>query len=441
MNKYIYVIIVLSFSGIKIHAQNDSLQSHLFPVIVDSIIISGNDITEEDIILRELTFSTGDTLTEKLAYYNKERIFSLGIFTKVEIYPLTGRLKDDVVIHVEESWYIYPIPFVQLKNKNWDKLSYGFYTVVKNFRGRNEVITGKAAFGYDPSFSLSYYKPSITRGSNVFFQADAAYMDVKNISSIAEGLYGNEFEQKLISGAVTAGKRLGLFHWISFSLSYNYIETPFFIKGVSASDNRIDRFPAAGISYMFDDRDLIQFPKNGLFFDIDWIWKGFGINDANYGTLNLDFREYRPLWGDLHGKWRFASRFTMGKLVPFYDYSYLGYAEKIRGHFNDQEEGHHSYISSLEIFHPIIKDMNISFEWVPLVPNQLLRYRVALYGQLFVDTGAVQQRNKKLGLNNFNTGLGGGFTLLILPYNLLRIEYAIDEYNNYEFILDLGVSF
>jgi outer membrane protein assembly factor BamA len=441
MNKYVLALSFLLFSGISIHAQPDSVKSYLFPVIVDSIIISGNDITEEEIILRELTFSPGDTLTEKLAYYNKERIFSLGIFTKVEIYPLTGKLKDNIIIHVEESWYIYPIPFVQLKNKDWDKLSYGFYAVVKNFRGRNETITGKAAFGYDPSFTLSYYKPSVTRGSNIFFQADVAYTNIKNISTTAEKLYGNEFDQKLISGQVTTGKRFGLFNWLSLSLAYNYIEMPFFIKGVSASDSRIDRFPSVGVSYMFDDRDLIQFPKNGLFFDIDWIWKGFGINDANYGILNLDFREYRSLWRELHGKWRFASRFTMGKMIPFYDYSYLGYAEKIRGHFNDQEEGNHFYLSSLELYHPIIKDMNISFEWVPLIPDQLLRYRIALYGQLFVDTGAVQQRNKKLGLNNFNTGFGAGLTFLVLPYNLLRIEYALDEFNNSEFILDLGVSF
>jgi hypothetical protein len=60
---------------------------------------------------------------------------------------------------------------------------------------------------------------------------------------------------------------------------------------------------------------------------------------------------------------------------------------------------------------------------------------------LFVETGAVQQRTKKLGLNNFNSGYGGGLTLLILPYNLLRFEYGLDEFNNGEFIIDLGVSF
>jgi outer membrane protein assembly factor BamA len=193
--------------------------------------------------------------------------------------------------------------------------------------------------------------------------------------------------------------------------------------------------------YKFDNRDLIQFPKNGMYFGLELLWKGFGINSINHGILNLDFREYRKLWGDLHGKWRFSSKFTMGGLIPYYDYSRLGSSEKIRGHYHDDMEGNHLYISSFELYHPIIKDLNLSFEWIPLIPNQLLRYRVALYSQLFVETGAVQQRTKKLGLNNFNSGYGGGLTLLILPYNLLRFEYGLDEFNNGEFIIDLGVSF
>ena len=131
----------------------------------------------------------------------------------------------------------------------------------------------------------------------------------------------------------------------------------------------------------------------------------------------------------------------MGGLIPYYDYSRLGSTEKIRGHFHDEEEGNHLYIGSFELYHPIIKDLNLSFEWVPFIPNQLLRYRVALYSQLFIETGAVQQRKRKLGINDFNTGYGGGLTLLILPYNLLRFEYGLDEFNNGEFIIDIGVSF
>lgn len=443
MKKIIFLLFALLIPAANVSAGKiDSVSYNVeYPFILDSITITGNDITEEEIILRELTFSPGDTLTAEMVKYNKERVFSLGIFTKVEIYPRKVNSNVSINIHVEESWYIYPVPFVQLKNKDWNKLSYGFYVVVKNFRGRNETLSGRASFGYDPSFSVSYYKPSITRGSNIFFEIEASYLTTANISSIAERLYGKEFEQKAILSQVLVGKRYGLFNWLSINLNYNYLETPFYIKGVSASNSRIDRFPQIGLNYSYDTRDLIQFPKDGIFFGTNIQWKGWGINDVNYATYSIDFREYRNLFADLYGKWRLASRLSIGYLIPYYDYSYLGYIDRVRGHFSRQFEGHHSYISAAELFYPIIKDMNLDFEWVPIVPNQLLRYRAAIYAQLFIDTGAVQNRGRAFGIKNFSTGYGAGLTFLVLPYNSLRIEFAWDEFSNNELIIDLGISF
>ena len=108
--------------------------------VVDSIIVQGNDITEEEIILRELTFASTDTINQKILEYNKERIYSLGLFTKVDLFIYPFEQKNILVINVEESWYIYPIPVASLREGDWNKLSYGFYLVVKNLRGRNETI-------------------------------------------------------------------------------------------------------------------------------------------------------------------------------------------------------------------------------------------------------------------------------------------------------------
>ncbi|MGE5846518.1 MAG: hypothetical protein ACM34O_07330, partial [Ignavibacteria bacterium] len=44
-------------------------------IIVDSIFIVGTDVTEDEIILRELTFSIGDTVSNKQLLYNQDRIY------------------------------------------------------------------------------------------------------------------------------------------------------------------------------------------------------------------------------------------------------------------------------------------------------------------------------------------------------------------------------
>ena len=170
-------------------------------------------------------------------------------------------------------------------------------------------------------------------------------------------------------------------------------------------------------------------------------FKGLGINNVDYRIFIIDLREYQRLVGDLGGKIRLTTRQTTGRLIPFYDYSYLGYEEAVRGHFSTEREGNNYYIGSVELNHPIIKDINISLDFVPLLPRELVTFRMALYAQLFADMGTTQFRGEPIRIKDFDKGYGIGLSLLLLPYNLARFELAFDEYGNTEFILGLGTSF
>src|SRR5210317_1251894 len=78
-----------------------------YSVIIDSIVIRGNDQTEDFIIQRELTVARGDTLNPKLAEYNRERVYSLNIFNEVKLHPFRLNDVNYLLIAIEESWYIY----------------------------------------------------------------------------------------------------------------------------------------------------------------------------------------------------------------------------------------------------------------------------------------------------------------------------------------------
>ncbi len=443
MIKKIFFISFLFFvSSNPSFTQIDSLSKTVGnSFVVDSIIVIGNDITEEEIILRELTFNHTDTINQKVLDYNKERIYSLGLFTKVDLFLYSLENKNILVIDVEEGWYIYPIPVASLRENDWKKLSYGVYVVVKNFRGRNETLIGRVELGYDPAFQLSYYKPNIVPGSDYFWGANFTYKKNTNKSISAANLFGYDFSQKFIIGRIEFGKRFGVYQKLNLSVSYNYVESPKFYKLVNASNERVDRYPSIGIGYSYDTRDLAQFPKQGILGTAYFESKGLGFNDINYQVYGFDFREYRNVFDDLTAKWRFTARFTSGKSIPYYDYSLIGYNEKIRGNYNVALEGNNYYIGSLELFYPIIKDFNISFDFVPIIPKELLTYRVALYLELFGDTGATKYFGKPITFSDFRSGYGIGLNLLVLPYNLLRFELAFDEYKNTEFILGLGLSF
>jgi outer membrane protein assembly factor BamA len=411
-----------------------------YSVIIDSIIIKGNDQTEDFIILRELTVAPGDTLNPVLAEYNRERVYSLNIFNAVKLRPFELNGINFLLISIEESWYIYPLPFITLKDRDWSKISYGVAVKIANFRGRNETLRGRLALGYDPSLTFSYANPNLSRNLDLFSNFEIGLSNVNNRSETAEELAGEDFEHKFYFAKLTFGKRFGLFHRFAFTVGYDYIETPFYIEGVSASNERIDRTVILGASYNYDTRDLRQYASNGLFAFASFELKGMGINDIKYRIAYIDYREYRPVIGSLVLKWRFASRFTNGK-VPFYDYSYIGLGQRIRGHWEEQQEGNDLFIGSIEMNYWILNDYRLNLYWIPLLPNSLLSYRVGLVWELFVDTGTTRLNGEPLALNQLSTGYGTGVSILLLPYFTMRIEYAVNEQFEGQWIFDINASF
>ena len=265
--KSFFSLLVIVLSSIIFPQNVDSLdQSKFYPFIVDSIKIIGNQTTENFIILRELNFNIGDTLTKANAYYNRERVYSLGIFNRVNFYPTIIKNMRILKIEVEESWYIYPIPYLQLQEGDWSKLSYGASLKLKNFRGRNEDLTAFFAFGYDPTFYLSYYNPNMVGRENIYFRSTLGYSDVANKSPTAENLFGQVFSQKFIYFNLLVGKRFDIFNRLYLSSGFSYIETPFFINGISASNNRID--------------NVVSLRDNSVI-----------VNSSNYISTNFDLTQ------------------------------------------------------------------------------------------------------------------------------------------------------
>jgi len=144
MLKSIFAIFLLT--AIFLAAQTEKSNDINF-LKVDEIEIFGNKDTKEFVILRELTFAVGDSINSEILFFNRERIFSLGIFTKVNIGVDQELGKNTVQIYVEESWYIFPVPFLNVREKTLKRTSYGISLKYKNFRGRNETIRATASLG------------------------------------------------------------------------------------------------------------------------------------------------------------------------------------------------------------------------------------------------------------------------------------------------------
>lgn len=442
MIKYILFLFLINFS-LDVFASNvDTLTiKDIEPVKIDSILIEGNNITEEFIILRELTFSSGDTVDSKILNYNRERVYSLGIFNFVHFRLVKENNLNKLLVEVDETWYIFPVPFFRIRENRLSKSSYGLNLYWKNFRGRNEELKAVVSFGYDPSYFLSYYNPVLIEKYNINFGLEFAYTKFQNKSITATKLHGTEFDYKTFATFLILGKRLNLFNTVYLTGGYRHIEAPFdSIKNITASGNKSENFPVTSLGYVYDSRDLAQFAREGIFTSVKLFHKGFGVSDVSYNVFELDFREYRSVIGNLAAKWRVAYRNTFGGTIPYYDYSVLGFNEYVRGHREDDRDGNDFILSSFELTYPILNEWDFSIK-LPLIPQRLTSTRISIYLSAFGDTGITYLNNENVSINNFYSGYGLGITLLFLPYNAFRFEFAFDEYRKGEFILGTGFSF
>lgn len=441
-----FILAFLLICSCGLFAQNaDTLSIGYDEVIkIDSIKIIGNDVTEEFVIKRELTFSEGSNVSGKDFEYNKERIYSLGLFNKVEIFPVK---KDEIIyanIVVKETWYIFPLPFIENKGADFKRARFGFLLLYKNVRGRNETISAKAGFGYDPFYSLTFQSPLLFRNTDLQFTAGLVSMKTSNKSDyIKEKLYAQgkgNFDYRSIRGFVGLGKRINKFNRLFVNFSFSHLEMPILMEELTYSGEKEDNIFSTGLLYEFDNRDLVQNSTNGIYFIGAFGHSGFGANDVSVNTLSLDFRHYFKLTQSLYAKYRLYGRNIYGDNLARYSYSYLGVQEFVRGHKNDQREAKNMLFGSFELNYSILKEWNFSFK-LPLIPEKLTSYRIGIIAKVFADAGTVYNGYKTLNFNGFDSGYGAGIMLLVLPHNAFRFDYAVNKYGKGEFIFGTGFSF
>jgi len=419
----------------------DSLYISSELIVVDSIEIVGNEKTENDIVFRELTFSVGDTVNYSQLQFNRERVFSLGLFSKVNITPHKNESTTIIKIEVSETWYFYPIPFIRSDGSKDRNYTYGINLTMKNFRGRNEDLKAILGFGYDPFAAIIYDNPAIDFKNALGFSFSFVLVNANNKSGFAKRIYGSDYKNKYYSFGSTVYKRLNQFNLIFCQTGFDYIQTPEkTFSGSSASGSSVDRTISVGAGYIFDSRDLKQFADNGLTTSIHFKHKGFGIKNINYNILKLDFRQYQKLLEPLNAKWRVAMRHTFGSSIPYYDYSYLGYDEYVRGHSQDIRENKNYLITSVEFSYPILKEFDFKIK-LPLIPERLTSARIGIFITAFADAGNSFGNKGGIKLNEFYSGYGFGITFLILPFNAIRFEVAVNDKRKTEYLIGTGFAF
>lgn len=406
--------------------------------VVGNIAISGNERTKDFVITREMSLKPGATATKKILDYDQLRIYSLGLFNRVQILvePVSEG-KADLRVVVHERWFLFPFPVFGLKDRDWAKVFYGAGILHNNFRGRNEKLFASVTLGYDPSVALSYRNPFLDAEGAYSIDSRLSYSRIHNRSLLAERTTGS-FEKVHYAASVSIGRRFGTRHSVWLGTGFEIVDVDENLPGRTLSQDGTDKYPWLSTGYSFDSRDLREYASSGAFRRASISKIGYPGGEMDIVRYALDIQQFVPFTDDLTLAGRVFTDLIAGGRTPSYNRVFLGYAERIRGHFREIFEGESIVGSSVELHLELLAPR---YGTLAFLPREFSVWRFGVTAALFGDAGSVWFRNEPLALNRFVKGYGAGLHFL-LPYSIvLRTEYALNEARRGEFIIDLGSSF
>lgn len=440
-------------------------------LLIQDIIIEGNRITKDNILLRELLFSKGDTI-DKMQLIpafgrSRDNLLNLALFNFVSLdaehYP-ENRI--NVIVTVQERWYIWPIPIFEhgernlstfLKEPEWRKLNYGMWLKWNNFRGRNELLNAKIRLGYREQYVLQFEKPNLGIDENhkIFLsyslsrQHRVSYTTVNN-----RPVYFNDEDNYALSTAdafVAYAYRPQLysvhrtrFHfiddWISDTVAR--LNPEFFGAGHT-------RYRYFKIDYVFryDIRDSKIYPLEGQAYKLKIEQSGLGIlKEYPYRNLELDAVVFYHK--------RISERFYIanvakGKLSTNKELPLLqqqkafGYNVNLTGYDDFVIDGTDYIINKFILKYRLVKPRTYS---LPLINfKQFTKIHYAVYINLLGDVGYVNSRNfndpSNFMVNELQYSTGIGIDLVTYYDKVLGIEYAINRYGMTGFFFHVTTPF
>jgi outer membrane protein assembly factor BamA len=403
-------------------------------ITVKAILIEGNETTKDYVILREMSLKVGNELDTAAVRRDENKIYSLQLFNRVDVgYSVEDR-QATIVVKVSERWYIFPVPIFGFKYRDLQKPYYGAALIHENFRGRNEKIMASAVFGYDGWFNLAYQNPKLT-DDDVYFGGAVSYSKIRNLN-----VTDVEYEQQVVGGSVSLGKRFGLFMLASVTLGYNdwMVSDPRPGRTVSASGR--DRFLTIASGFIYDGRDVKEYPLDGIYIGLSAAQYGLGESDVNLTRFRFDLRRYQSLGDGFSISGRAHGTFLSGGASPAYLHSYFGYDDRIRGYFSTVFEGDNLLGGNVEFRLPILKPRYYTVS-LKYLPPQFSVWRYGLYAGIFADAGTTWYRGDPFFKQPWYAGYGTGLQFL-LPYSLvIRTEYAFNQRGHGQFIFDFDASF
>ncbi len=440
-------------------------------VTIGRIIIVGNKVTKERILLRELTLKQGDTVSTQylpaILLRDRNKIYNLRLFNTVVVSALdVGLNQFDILIEISERWYTDPSPIFELSDRNlnewwtnynhdFSRVNYGIRLKQKNFRGRNETLQFTAQFGFTRRFSLSYRIPNLDRQQKHGLGFNLNYSEPRNLSyqtkdHILSYVSLNRSVRLNRSASIDYTYRKSFYETHNFSIDYNSssvvdtvlaLNPNYFTKGATSQ-----RYTSLSYSFNSEHRDVVAYPLKGYQFTFSVSKAGLFNESINQLEFNSTYAKHWPLKKKFYLSNLSAGYISTPTTQPYSLFSALGYrGQVVRGYEIYVIEGP-QFALNKTTFKKKIFQRSWRLESIPL--EQFRYFPLAIYLKGFTDLGYVTNYDyySEQGLNTRLTGrmlvgAGVGVDIVALYDAVLRIEYTFTREGTQGFFINLKKEF
>jgi len=388
-------------------------------VKIESIIITGNDVTRRNTVMREVLLNPGDFAFRDQIRITQRRLENLGVFSEVnmeEIYLSPERM--NLLISLREGDRNYVSLGVGLETKN-EPRSFQIWNNVVRPRGTAEFIRGNI-FGTAAQLSL-VGQLSIKEKRAVVSWEQPYFFGIPVETFLNAWL---EQEQRKSYSYDRRGISLSAIRPLSreedriFMLTFRYARTSLFDLQIAESgvDRQFFPFSATSVSgsYIWDRRDDPFNPESGYFVSgaLDWAYPLFN-SESDYLKA---FAKYQHFFSFFPGsKFVLTSRLGLGRgRMPIHERFFAGGSNSFRG--TEFDELGPKDPRSLK---PVGGKALILFNFEFMFP--LLSDLPQLNGAVFYDAGNVFSKRRQVALNGFENALGFGLRYRT-PLGPIRLE-------------------
>ena len=469
----IRVFTILTFGIIlflvpEIYAQEQLLISEDRLVVV-GFEVSGNKVTKERIITREMVLSLGDTILKMELIPSLQRSrdnllnTSLFNFVTLDVQHLPGN-KIIVEIEVIERWYIWPIPILDyaernfsefVKNREWDRLIYGAWLKWSNFRGVNDQLTAKVKLGYINEYGLGYDLPNLGKKqqhgiSSAFFINHQNEVNVATVNNRPVYIKGPENPAQIRGNAYFRYMfRPKHYSVHNLRIDYNHYTitdliaeiNPNYLGGGMTS---ADYFTLL-YEFSYDFRDSKVYPLEGFYARLNAKQTGLRIvSSFPYSFLRLTgvLMYHQKLANRLYFYNTYKGQLTGEKKLPHIFNKALGYGEWLSAYEPYVINGSDYFITKFNLKVQLIKPRNSTLPLIKM--KQFNKIHYALYMNAFADMGYVNNEfpgptNTMVNMLQFSAGVG--LDLVTYYDQVIRFDFAINRYGEYGFFFHLNTPF